>query len=90
MTDDATSNDDAVLEQAIRDLLDDRATTSSICPSDAARAVAPRNWRPLMEPVRRAAARMTAIGEVEITQRGAVVDPATVKGPVRIRRRGSK
>lgn len=86
MTDDPTSVTEADLERAISELLDARAPTSSICPSDAARAVAPTNWRPLMEPVRQAANRLMAAGEVEITQKGTVVDPTTVKGPIRIRR----
>ena len=86
MSRDPTSVTDAELERAIADLLDARAPTSSICPSDAARAVAPTDWRPLMEPVRRVARQMMSAGEVEITQRGAVVDPATAKGPIRIRR----
>ncbi|KQR98123.1 S-adenosylmethionine tRNA ribosyltransferase [Williamsia sp. Leaf354] len=74
------------LEQAIRDLLDRRAVTSSICPSDVARAVRPDDWRPLMEPVRQAATRLMEAGEVQITQRGEVVDPTTARGPIRIRR----
>ncbi len=36
-----------------------------------------------MEPARAAARRLVARGEVEITQRGSVVDPSTAKGPVR-------
>ncbi|MBM7415103.1 hypothetical protein JOE30_003362 [Rhodococcus sp. PvP016] len=74
------------LEDAIRRLLDSRARESSICPSDVARAVAPDDWRPLMEPVRRAARRLVAAGEAQITQGGNVVDPSTAKGPIRIRR----
>ncbi|MFC7956051.1 DUF3253 domain-containing protein [Rhodococcoides kroppenstedtii] len=74
------------LEGEIGRLLDSRAWDSSICPSDVARAVAPDDWRPLMEPVRRAARRLVARGEVEITQGGSVVDPSTAKGPIRIRR----
>jgi sarcosine oxidase gamma subunit len=77
---------DRALEAAINDLLDARAATSSTCPSEAARAVAPDDWRPLMEPARRAARRMVARGEVQITQGGTVVDPSTAKGPIRIRR----
>ncbi|KQU02668.1 hypothetical protein ASG56_17310 [Rhodococcus sp. Leaf7] len=73
------------LEDAIRRALDGRARDSSICPSDVARAVAPDDWRPLMEPVRRAARRLVAAGEVQITQKGSVVDPSTAKGPIRIR-----
>jgi hypothetical protein len=76
------------LRQAILDLLAARAATSTICPSDAARAVDPDGWRDLMSPARRAAGRLVAEGRVEITQRGNVVDLATARGPVRIRRIG--
>jgi sarcosine oxidase gamma subunit len=77
---------DRALEQRIDELLAARARTASICPSEVARSVAPDDWRPLMEPARRAARRMVARGEVEITQHGSVVDPSTAKGPIRIRR----
>jgi len=81
--------DDLALEDRIRSLLGARAASSTICPSDVARAVTSNEseWRALMEPVRRAARRMVAAGEVEITQGGHVVDPSTAKGPIRIRRR---
>ena len=70
----------AELERTILSLLDQRAPTSTICPSDAARAVGtPDSWRSLMEPAREAAARLVEAGEV--------VDLATAKGPIRIRRR---
>jgi hypothetical protein len=78
---------DRKLEEAIRTLLAARALSSTICPSDAARAVSPDAWRELMEPARRAARRMVEAGEVDITQGGSVVDPYRVKGPIRIRRR---
>ncbi|MBC2643652.1 MULTISPECIES: DUF3253 domain-containing protein [unclassified Rhodococcus (in: high G+C Gram-positive bacteria)] len=74
------------LENAIGTLLDARADGASICPSDVARAVAPDDWRPLMEPVREAARRLVEAGEVEITQKGDVVDPVSARGPIRIRR----
>jgi hypothetical protein len=77
---------DRRLERTIDDLLDARAATSSICPSDAARAIGGDDWRDLMEPARRAARRMMSRGEVEITQGGSVIDPSTAKGPIRIRR----
>ena len=75
------------MEETILALLAARAETSSICPSDAARAVEPDDWRPLMEPARQAAARLMERGDVEITQRGEVIDPATARGPIRIRLR---
>lgn len=77
---------DRRLESTIIELLDTRAATSTICPSDAARAVGDEDWRDLMEPARRAARRLVADGVVDITQGGNVVDPSTAKGPIRIRR----
>jgi hypothetical protein len=84
---------DSALEAAIRDLLATRAVTATICPSEAARRVATERgsvdaarWRSLMEPARMAARRLVDQGEVEIVQRGRVVDPSTAKGPLRIRR----
>lgn len=77
---------DRRLEAKILDLLAGRARTSTICPSDAARAVDADGWRALMEPARRAARRLVAEGQVVITQGGRVVDPSSAKGPIRIRR----
>ena len=78
---------DARLGRTILELLDARARDATICPSDAARAVGDDDWRELMEPVRRAARRLVAAGDVVITQGGDVVDPSTARGPIRIRRR---
>ncbi|RWZ51128.1 DUF3253 domain-containing protein [Labedella phragmitis] len=77
---------DRRLEATILELLDKRAATATICPSDAARAVGDDDWRDLMEPARCAARRLVADGVVDITQGGNVVDPSTAKGPIRIRR----
>lgn len=77
---------DRRLAAVLADLLDRRAPTGSVCPSEVARAVGTDDWRDLMEPVRVIARRLVARGEAEITQRGTVVDPATVTGPIRIRR----
>ncbi|MGB5951470.1 MAG: DUF2256 and DUF3253 domain-containing protein [Ornithinimicrobium sp.] len=90
---------DRQLEEAIVQLLSTRAPAATICPSEAARAVATEAasgsgeatsdeaWRELMEPVGRAARRLVAAGEVEIAQKGQVVDPSTARGPIRIRRK---
>lgn len=83
------SDVDRRLESTILDLLAQRARTSTICPSDAARAVGGQDedtWRDLMEPARRAARRLVDRGEVVITQGGKVVDPSTARGAIRIRR----
>ena len=74
------------LRQVILDLLDQRRPGATICPSDAARAAAPDAWRPLMDPVRQAAAELADEGVVEVTQKGTAVDVRTARGPVRIRR----
>jgi hypothetical protein len=78
---------DTRLEQAIDALLDDRRPGATICPSEAARAVDPEGWQELMPAARAAAGRLAAAGQVEVTQRGEVVDVATARGPVRVRRR---
>jgi hypothetical protein len=77
---------DLRLERAIGDLLDQRRPDVSICPSEAARAVDPDGWREIMPAARAAAARLAATGAAEVTQGGEVVDVATARGPVRIRR----
>lgn len=77
---------DARLERTIGELLDQRRPQASICPSEAARAVDPATWRELMPAARAAAGRLAAAGAVEVTQQGAVVDVATARGPVRVRR----
>lgn len=57
----------------------------SFCPSEAARRLA-GDWRPLMPEVRRVAAGLAAEGRLVATQKGAPVDPATARGPIRLRR----
>jgi hypothetical protein len=80
MTDHGSQNIERRLEQTILELLDRRAPTSTICPSDAARAVGGEDWRGLMDASRGSAARLVARGEVEITQGGEPVDLATARG----------
>ncbi|WP_033308399.1 DUF3253 domain-containing protein [Streptomyces iakyrus] len=77
------------LEQVIMNLLERRAATSSICPSDAAREAYEgddEGWRALMEPVRRAAWNLSAAGKAEVTRSGRPVTEAEARGPLRIRR----
>lgn len=76
------------LEQVILHLLAQRKRGGTICPSEAARTVGTEaTWRELMEPARQAARRLVDRDQVEITQKGKVVDPSTAKGPIRIRLR---
>ena len=77
---------DRALEECIVRLLAARPAASTICPSEAAREVFPDQWRDHMEDTRQAARRLVAAGFIEITQGGAVVDPSTAKGPIRLRK----
>ena len=82
---------ESALADALRSLL--AAREGTVCPSEAARAVGGEDeaaWRPLMPAARAAAARLADAGEVEVTQRGEVVDVRTARGPVRVRRRTSR
>jgi hypothetical protein len=61
----------------------------SICPSDAARQFGSK-WRQYMPMVREVAANMVRDGQIEITQRGEIVDVderevETIRGPIRLR-----
>jgi uncharacterized protein DUF3253 len=71
----------------ILELLERRGPGKTICPSDAARALAGNQFRPLMDTVRAAAADLVADGEIEVTQHGEVVDIASARGPIRLRLR---
>ena len=74
------------LRSAILELATERGPASSICPSDAARAVGGGAWRDLMEDAREVARALAREGEVDVTQKGAVLDPdAPWRGPVRVR-----
>ncbi len=74
-------------EAAIAGLLAERDPGKTICPSDAARRLGGDDgFRPLMPLVRDAAAAMVARGELEITQRGRVVEPGSARGAIRLRR----
>ena len=76
----------ADIEAAILGLLARRAPGKTLCPSDAARALAgDEDFRPLMDPVRDAARDLVARGELEVTQRGEVVDLDGARGPIRLR-----
>jgi hypothetical protein len=82
---------DRALEEATLTLLAARPRGATICPSEAARAVAGEDdetWRPLMERARCAARRLVERGVVEITQRGVAVEPSAARGPIRVRARG--
>ncbi len=76
---------DLKLEQALLELLATRDVVS-VCPSDAARKVAPsaEHWQSLEEPARRAARRLSHRRQVVILQRGRSVDPDCFRGEIRV------
>ena len=77
---------DAELRDAIRSKLAERAPNSSICPSDAARALGSKGWRERMPQVRAEARRLAERGEVRATQGDREVDALRARGPIRLRR----
>jgi hypothetical protein len=71
------------------DLLRQRASDASICPSDVVRAFASDelSWRALMPSIRDTAAALARSQCIVITKGTAQVDPAHVDhGPIRLRR----
>ena len=70
---------------AILELLHARRPGATICPSEAARHLDPGHWRTRMEAVREAAREMALRGDLEICQKGVVIDPNLLRGPVRFR-----
>jgi hypothetical protein len=80
---------DNEIEKTILKLLQDRPAGATICPSEAARVLQPfeagDSWKALMEPIRRAARRLAARGEIGWLQGGRPVDPSRARGPVRFK-----
>ena len=78
----------ARIEAAILALAGHRGPDKTICPSDAARAIGGDSWRSVMPAAQDVARALARVGEVEVSQKGGVLDPAEPwKGPIRIRRR---
>ncbi len=71
---------------ATRALLRHRKPEATICPSDIARVVGGSGWRAVLDDARNVVGELRRSGAVRVTQRGEEVDPATVRGPIRIGR----
>jgi hypothetical protein len=80
---------DIEIEKTILKLLQSRPASATICPSEAARALqaceADDSWKALMEPIRRAARRLSARGEIVWLQGGRPVGPSMARGPFRLK-----
>lgn len=81
-----SSSDRIAAQRAILDLLAQRDPGKTICPSEAARALAGDDgFHPLMPVVRDAARALVAEGRIEVTQRGRAVDLDAARGAIRLR-----
>lgn len=60
-----------------------RGAGKSICPSEVARALT-EDWRPLMRAVRAEAARLAGEGRIAILRKGKPIDPAEMRGVIRL------
>ncbi|MBN9456998.1 MAG: DUF3253 domain-containing protein [Bosea sp.] len=77
----------AELETAILDLLAGQERGRTISPMDVARVLGgdhPDGWRPLMQPLRRAAVKLMKEGRLVITRKGRPVDPDDFRGVYRL------
>jgi hypothetical protein len=84
----SASADDAAIRREILRQTTARGADRSICPSEVARALAGGDdgpWRPLMGPVRRAAAQLAQGGRIEILRKGKPVPPEDMRGVIRLR-----
>lgn len=90
-TDTRLAMNDSDITETIHALLDTRAPSASICPSDVARAYAIEEdaWRALMPDVRRVAAGLASEGLLRVTRGDADVNALSPGGPIRLRRPGS-
>lgn len=77
------------IEEAIFALLSERKEGTTICPSEVARRLAPKQWRTLMHSVRAVAAQLTLEGRLVVTQKGKEVDALSAHGPIRLKARES-
>ena len=75
------------IEGVILALAAARGPAKTICPSEAARAIAgdrPEQWSRLMGPIRQVAVRLMKEGRIVIRRKGRPVDPDDFKGVYRI------
>jgi hypothetical protein len=90
----------SILQPHLERLLDSREHPKTICPSEVARALSSQEllrgsfltWRDAMSEIRTIVAEMRARGEVEVLQKGSVLEGdlgeglVDVAGPVRVRK----
>jgi hypothetical protein len=79
--------EDGRIREAIVGLLEKRDVGKTICPSEASREVFGKkgNEREYMDRTRDVVRALAREGEIEVCQKGSVVDMDAVKGPIRLR-----
>ncbi len=70
--------------EAILDLLNKRGLGKTICPSEILPLELKKD-KDVMEEVRESAKLLVLENKIEITQSGKVIDPNSIKGPIRLR-----
>lgn len=70
--------------KAILDLLNKRGPGKTICPSEILPLELKKD-KDVMEKVRESAKLLVLENKIEITQSGKVIDPNSIKGPIRLR-----
>ncbi|MCU4119845.1 DUF3253 domain-containing protein [Variovorax sp. N23] len=85
---DADLQEDQAIADKILTLLASRAPSTSIFPSDVARALSSdqRIWRAQMPAIRRVAGQLAVEGRAKVTRGAMEVDALSKGGPIRIRR----
>ena len=79
---------EAEIAATILRLVEECGPGKSISPSDVAQALDPDPaWQRLLTPVRRAAIGLAVAGRIDILRKGKPVDPADVRGVIRLRLR---
>jgi hypothetical protein len=71
-------------DTAILEIAAERGEGKSFSPSEVALALS-ENWRPLLIHVRAAARRLAEAGQIDILRHGKPVEPAAMKGVIRLR-----
>jgi Protein of unknown function (DUF3253) len=82
---DQNNHSGLAIASTILALAEARGPQGSISPSDVAQVLAPTAWRPLLGAVRRSAAGLAAAGRIEILRKGKPIDPAELRGVIRLR-----
>jgi len=95
----SSSTGQDIISKRLNELLDGRAYPKTICPSEVARSLSSdelqqcnaESWRDLMPQIREIAWKLKEKGELDVMQKGEIVDQnlslEDVRGPIRLRRR---